>query len=147
MPQFWLEAFSVESWDESRRDGFRVVGFRKRRYPTLQRFHQGDVILCWIKEIQVLVGALRVIGEPYLADLPPMWSDGLYSARIAVEPLLTLPVEQGCDLVELLPALSFYDPQNMHQTWAHFRGSPNALQESDGHTLLSALADCYRRFR
>lgn len=86
-----------------------------------------------------------MLGEPYFAYEPAIWTDGLYPARIAVTPLVTRPVDEGRDLNDILRQLSFYDGANMHRTWSHFRGSPNELQEADGLLLLSALEQHQRR--
>lgn len=86
-----------------------------------------------------------MLGEPYFAYEPAIWTDGLYPARIAVTPPATCSVDEGHDLNDILRRLSFYDEANMHRTWSHFRGSLNELQEADGRLLLSALEEHQRR--
>ncbi len=146
MPRFWLDAFTAESWDETRVYGFRVLGFHKSRHLKVGRMEKGDLVFCWIKVVHTLVGAVQVTGEPYLSYEPKIWTDGLYPARVSVTPLLTFTADQGCDLNGVLSQMSFYDADNMHRTWSHFRGSPNELQEADGRLLLSALEDHHRDF-
>ncbi len=142
MPRFWLDAFTAESWDETRAHGFRVLGFHKSRHLMVRRMEKGDLVFCWIKGAHQIVGVVEVSGEPYVANAPAIWGDGLYPERVPVTPLATCTVDEGYDMTIILPRLSFYNPDNMHQTWAHFRGSPNGLEEEDGNLLLDALEAC-----
>ncbi len=142
MPNFWLYAFTAASWEESQSYDFRVAGFHLHRSPTVQRMQQGDVLICWVTGLQKIVGALRVTGAPYLANEPHIWAEGIYPARVPVEPMLTLRVDDGCDLRAVMTALSFYNERHMALTWGHFQKSPNALTEPDGALILAALGEC-----
>lgn len=141
MPTYWFDVFTVQTWEEARAQGFGVSGFSETKYATVKRIKQGDILICYLKGVKKLVGALRVTGEPYFSREPRIWANADFPARVAIAPVVTLPPEDGMDFPELLEKLSVYDASNLKSTWARFQGSPTLLQQADGEILFGALED------
>lgn len=49
MPRtYWLDLFTVETWQELRDHGAEVSGFSKARMATVKRMKPGDYLLCYL---------------------------------------------------------------------------------------------------
>ena len=136
----WFDVFTPQTWEEARAYGFTVSGFNEAKFGTVKKVQLGDVLICYLSGPTKLIGALRVTGDPYLSHEPKIWKGkNSFPARIPVEPLKALEIDQAINFKQLLPQLSFYDAGNMRSTWAHLQGSPKKLNDADGALLFAAI--------
>jgi hypothetical protein len=77
-PAYWFNVFTEETWHEAERIGFSVSGFSRTRYSTVQRLKPGDVLICYLKGLKLLTGALRVSGNAYLSEEPRIWQSQIF---------------------------------------------------------------------
>lgn len=62
MVNYWLDLFTGTTWEEFRKAGENVSGFRERHKKILNRLKKGDILLCYVTGIMHWVGVLEVIG-------------------------------------------------------------------------------------
>jgi hypothetical protein len=89
---YWLALFTAETWKEFQAHGGDTSGFRRSRWPTVQRMRPGDYLLCYLTRVSRWVGLLEVVGEPFLGD-EPIWSSDVYPSRLHVKTILALSPE------------------------------------------------------
>jgi hypothetical protein len=136
---FWLDLFTWETWNQYLKPGGKVSGFRESRWPTVQRVASGDILLCYLTGISRFVGALEVVGQPFL-DKSVIWHSDVFPARLPVKVLIQLTAETAVSVYDLREKLSFFQAAPDSPAWtAHFRGSPNRFKEADGQVILDAL--------
>ena len=70
----WLDLFTGTTWDEFRKAGGTVTGFRDSRWKTVQKIRPGDYLLCYLTGVSRFIGILEVTGEPF-KDSAPIWKD------------------------------------------------------------------------
>src|SRR6266498_2026287 len=116
MPTYWFDVFTKDTWQEA--NGLSTTGFSETKRAIVQQVKVGDVLLCYLKATTKLVAAIRVTGEPYFAREPRIWKSQEFPARLPVEPVVTLDLDNAVNLVSVLPGLSFYDPTNLKRTFA-----------------------------
>jgi len=136
---YWLDLFTLETWREADEHGFNVSGFRRSRWPTVQKIKLGDVLVCYLTKASRFVGALKVISEPYL-DEAPIWKSDVFPCRFHVEPIVALPPEHGVPVKELGEKLSYFRDMKSPISWTgHFRGSPARMSQENGDAVMEAL--------
>jgi hypothetical protein len=52
----------------------------------------GDILLCYLTGVSRFIGALEVIGEPFV-DKSPIWRSDVFPARLPVKVLIQLKAE------------------------------------------------------
>jgi hypothetical protein len=138
---YWLDLFTVETWQEFQEHGSDVSGFSEKRWPTVQKMKPGDYLLCYITRVSRWVGLLEVVGEPFI-DEEPIWSSQVYPSRVPVQVVLTLPLEQGVPVLEMREDLTvFRDLENPNRWQGPFRGSPTRWKGADGEAIVRALQE------
>jgi len=131
---YWLDLFTVQTYDEFQKAGAKVSGFRERRWNRCQRIHPGDKLLCYLTGISRWFGALTVTGPAY-RSADRIWEMDVFPVRLPVEAEILLPPEHGIPHQSLMPAL--HSPA---KAWAgYLRGSPTLLKADDGQAILAAL--------
>jgi predicted RNA-binding protein len=136
---YWLDLFTLETWEEAGQDGFTVSGFRRSRWPTVQKIKPGNILICYLTKASRFVGALKVMSEPYL-DETPIWKSDIFPCRFRVEPIIALPPEQGVPVKDLSEKLSYFRDMKGPTSWiGHFRGSPVRLSQENGDAVMEAL--------
>jgi hypothetical protein len=63
---YWLNLFTLETWDEFKDAGARISGFSARRWSIAQRIRPGDRLLCYLVRAYRWIGVLRVTGTANL---------------------------------------------------------------------------------
>ncbi len=131
---YWLDLFTVQTYEEFQKAGAKVSGFRERQWNRCQRIQPGDKLLCYLTGISRWVGVLTVKGPTYRSE-DHIWEMEVFPVRLAVEADILLPPEHGIPHETLMPSL--HSPA---KAWAgYLRGSPNLLQAEDGQAILEAL--------
>ena len=69
---YWLDLFTGTTWDEFRRAGGNITGFREKQRARSSKVKPGDIFLCYLTGVMRWVGALEVIGPS--DDSRPIWS-------------------------------------------------------------------------
>lgn len=137
---YWLDLFTGKTWDEFRKAGSAVSGFRESRWTTMQRLERGDYLLCYLTGISRFVGALEVTSAPFRGDKHDIWLDENFPCRIRVKPIVELTPETAVPVLELRDSLSFFENLTSPHAWTgRFRSSPVRWKKSDGEAVLQAL--------
>jgi hypothetical protein len=48
---YWLDLFTVQTYEEFQKAGAKVSGFRERQWNRCQRLQPGDKLLCYLTGI------------------------------------------------------------------------------------------------
>ena len=135
---FWLDSFTVKTWQEFINAGAGVSGFPEKRWKTVQQIKPGDYLLCYLIGIVRFVGILEVISQPF-KDKSPIWEDNDYPCRLKVKLVVGLTPETAIPIKVFEGQLSFLEKVS-GSSWAlHFRGSPRKWKPEDGETIVNAL--------
>jgi hypothetical protein len=138
---YWLDLFTGTTWDEFRKAGAKVSGFRKRMQKNARRVQPGDVLLCYLTGVMRWVGALEVIGPT--KDRSPIWASDPFPVRLAVKPLITLDPECGVPMERFEGKLDFYrGPEHRGGFKGFLRMSPNLFRGAgDGALVMELLRE------
>ena len=141
---YWLDLFTGTTWDEFRKAGANISGFRERMRPNARRVKSGDLFLCYLTGVMRWVGALEVVGPT--TDASPIWAFDTFPVRFAVKPLVMLDPECGVPMDQFEGKLDFYaGPDHRGGFKGFLRMSPNLFKrESDGGCILEALRGAER---
>jgi hypothetical protein len=141
---YWLDLFTGTTWDEFRKAGANITGFRERMRPNAGRVKTGDVFLCYLTGVMRWVGALEVIGPT--TDASPIWALDDFPVRFAVKPIVLLDPQFGVPMERLEGKLDFYRGSQDRGGFKGFlRMSPNLFKrEGDGGLILEALHEAER---
>lgn len=140
--QYWLILFNPDSWQDFLRHGGRLVGFRRRRWASVEQIRVGDYLLCYLLGVSRWVAALRVVAPPYCQEATGAYVPTL-PVRVAVKSVVNLQVaELAIPLMELKPQLSIFTSGSKELHWtAPLRRSPARWPQRDGERVLEALID------
>jgi restriction system protein len=131
---YWLDLFTVETYEEFQKAGAKVSGFRERQWNRSHRIQPGDKLMCYLTGISRWVGVLTVTGAAYRSE-DRIWEMEVFPVRLPVEAEILLPPEHGVPHQTLMPGL--HSPA---KAWAGLlRGSPNLLKAEDGQAILEAI--------
>ena len=142
---YWIDLFTGTTWNEFRKAGARISGFRSRMDSISKRVSPGDVFLCYLTGVMRWVGALEVVkGSP---DRTRIWKDEVFPVRFEVKPLVVLEPEHGVPMQELQGRVDFFKgPQDAGKFNGFVRMSPNRFkQPGDGDLILDLLRQAQRQ--
>lgn len=142
--QYWLDLFTGTTWDEFRRAGAKVSGFRTRMRKTVARVQPGDILLCYMTGVMRWVGALEVTGSSN--DKSEIWSVAEFPERVAVKPLVMLDAQNGVPMSELEGKVEFYQSAADRPGYKGFvRRSPYPFKRpGDGDLVMRLLQEAER---
>jgi hypothetical protein len=136
---YWLDLFTLETWQEFRDRGGTVSGFAEARRKTVERMKPGDYLLCYLTRVSRWVGILEVTGAAY-HDESPIWTSSTYPSRIPVREVLALEPEFGVPVLSMRDELSVFENLNNPNKWSGpFRGSPARWKTADGDAVVREL--------
>src|SRR5262245_45793164 len=101
---YWLDLFTVQTYEEFQKAGARVSGFRERHWNRCQRILPGDKLLCYLTGISRWVGVLTVKGPAFRAT-DKIWEMEVFPVRLTVEGEILLPPEYGIPHRSLMTSL------------------------------------------
>ncbi|MFA4818644.1 MAG: DUF262 domain-containing protein [Patescibacteria group bacterium] len=136
MTQYWLDLFTPETWEEAKKNNFKLSGFRENRWHLTQQIKPGDFLVCYITGEMRFSGILKVISKPYFSHeaSKKVWRGGPFPCLMDIEPVITL------DLLHSVPADRIVSELTIAKKWGGIRrGSPNRLNEEDGNTIKNLL--------
>jgi hypothetical protein len=98
---YYLNLFSVQTWEAFQNNGSSISGFSKHQKKQAGEIEPGSIFLCYLVKLSRWVGALEVI-SPCFEDSAPLFrqSDDPFIMRFNVKPLMVLPIEQGLPIQE-----------------------------------------------
>ncbi|GAA6524372.1 hypothetical protein [Intrasporangium sp. DVR] len=137
---YWLDLFTVETWQEFKAAGATTSGFRESRWGRVRKMKPGDLLLCYVVGLQRWIAVLKITGEPFYAAEPRIWESDAFPARVQVEVELELTPETAVPAIELLPEMPMFDKLDGTRGWgAFFMGSPAAWADADGKVVAEAV--------
>jgi hypothetical protein len=139
---YWLNLFTVESWNEFKRAGGNTSGFRESRWSRVQQMRPGDRLLCYVVGLKRWIGVLQVTSDPFQSTEPRIWEGDDYPSRIDVSIELELTPETAVPAFDLLPDMPMFDKVKDKGSggWgAFFMGSPAKWNERDAKVVMEAI--------
>ena len=138
---YWLDLFTGTTWEEFRKAGAKVSGFRYRRRSMVERIKPGDILLCYLTGVMRWVGALEVMGPS--KDNSSIWKDDEFPARLDVRPIMMIDPEKGLPMDQLNGRVSFFSgPKDAGKFKGFLRGSPALFEHrEDGELLIGLLKE------
>jgi len=138
---YWLDLFTGVTWEEFKKAGGNVSGFRKSRWKAVQKIKPGDYLLCYLTGVSRFIGILEVTSKPF-QDNSPIWKDEEFPSRLKVKSVVELTPETAIPVLELKERLSFFENLISPHAWTgQFRGSPTKWKQSDGEAVTEALLE------
>jgi len=138
---YWLDLFTGVTWEEFRKAGSNISGFRESRWKTVQKIKKGDYLVCYLTGVSRFIGILEVTATAF-KDTSPVWSDEDFPCRLKVKPIVELIPETAIPVHELKDNLGFFQNLKSPHAWTgQFRGSPAKWKDSDGDAVLQALLE------
>ncbi len=138
---YWLDLFTGTTWDEFRRAGAGVTGFREHNWKRAQGIKKGDTFLCYLVGVKRWVGLLRVEAERY-RDTSGIWGEEVFPVRFKVDPIVMLPPENGVPIESLKNRLSFFTDDTAGGRWSGWvRRSPTKYKLEDGDIIANAVKE------
>jgi EVE domain len=138
-PNYYIDLFTPETWEEARARDFTITGFNERRQKYATRIQPGDVFLCYLTGRSRFVGALRVTSEVYADHEDRIWKSQPFPTRFRSELIVEVPADRGIHLREVQARSAQPDTYN----WI-FRASPQEMPADDSAWILERLQDISR---
>jgi len=136
---YWLDLFTGKTWEEFKKKGANVSGFRYRRRRIAKSIKPGDYLICYLTGLSRFIGVLEVQTECYEDDTP-IWQDSTFPIRFKVDLILELTPEVAVPVITLKDKLSIFENLTSPHAWTgFFRGSPAKFKQKDGETIIEAL--------
>ncbi len=138
---YWLDLFTAATWEEFKKAGGNISGFRESRWKSVQKIKPGDFLLCYLTGVSRFIGILEVTSKPFQDD-STIWSDEKFPSRLKVKPIIELTPETAIPVLELKDRLSFFEKLTSPHAWTgQFRGSPTKWKIPDGEAVTEALRE------
>jgi hypothetical protein len=136
---YWLDLFSLETWNEFLDHGGKVSGFGEKRWKSVQQIKPGDILLCYLTKASRWVGLLEVTGAAYW-DESRIWASSTFPCRVPVKVLVALKPEHGVPVLEMREELTVFEGLTNPNWWSGpFRGSPAKWKTADGQAVTRAV--------
>lgn len=136
MADYWLDLFTPQTWEEAKKRNFKVTGFRKSRWPIVQKIKPGDFFICYITRLGRFSGILKAISKPYQDEnkARQIWKQDFFPSLIDVEPIFALDFFHSVPKDEIISKLS------IASSWGGYvRGSPVRIPYKDGELIRNIL--------
>ena len=138
---YWLDLFTGTTWEEFKKYGATVSGFRHRRRRLAKKIRPGDYLICYLTGIKRFVGILEVKSECY-EDNTPIWDDAVFPIRFKVELIYELTPKTAVPVLSLKDKLSLFQNLSSPHAWSgFFRGSPGKFDPNDGEIITQAIKE------
>lgn len=142
--QYWLDVFTVKTWEEFLRNGGGVSGFPEIRRNIAEKIHPGDYFICYVTVIGRFIGMLEVKSDLYF-DRTTIWEDREFPVRFKVDIVLKLDPKTAVPVMNLKDKLSILKDIAPGQPWSwFFRVSPGKFNPEDAKVIIEAMEDALR---
>jgi hypothetical protein len=136
---YWIDLFTVETWQEFLDHGGDVSGFSEQRWLWARKIQPGDYLLCYLVRASRWIGVLEVTGQPY-QDSTRIWKSKVFPSRVPVKVVVALTPETGVPVLSMRDQLSVFQELSNPNNWSGtFRGSPTRWKNNDGELVLAAV--------
>lgn len=142
MVDYWLDLFTLETWEEASARGFKVTGFRPARWSLVSKIKPGDLFVCYLTKYSRFCGILKATSQPYRDEskAKQIWKHDAFPCLIDVEPLITLDSLHSIPRDEIISRLSIAG-----KFGGIVRGSPNRIPFGDGELVRKTLEESQQR--
>lgn len=140
---YWVQVFSVETWNEFLKAGASTTGFSGTRWAWVQKLKPGDYLLCYLIRVSSFVGILEVASPPYLDKTMQIWKEDAYPCRADVRLLEHLPIEDAVPIKALVDKLSIFQIAHW-SVWV--MASPKRWKEDDARAVIDAIKRASLRY-
>ena len=138
---YWLDLFTGKTWEEFKKHGAKVSGFRKTRHRRAKDIRPGDYLICYLTHLSRFIGVLEVKSECYMEDTP-IWEDAAFPIRFNVNLLYELTPGTAVPVGNLKNKLSIFQDLSSPNAWTgFFRGSPAKFKTDDGPIVVEAIKE------
>ena len=136
---YWLDLFTGSTWQDFLRHGGEVSGFRKTRWPSVQRLKVGDYLLAYLTGVSRFIGVLEVTSAAYQDDAP-IWSLDVFPCRVHVKVVEQLTPETAVPILDLRDRLTIFQGLKNPNLWqGAVRGSLTKWNQQDGEAVVEAI--------
>lgn len=140
---YWLDTFTVHTWQEFLDAGAQISGFHEKRWTTVKQIKRDDYLICYLTGISRWVGVLEVVSEPF-QDNTPIWKEDVYPCSVRVKLLVGLTPETAVPIYELKEQLSIFENAGSNTWTGNLRGSPRNWKVSDAEVVVMAVQEAQR---
>ncbi len=138
---YWLDLFTGKTWEEFKKNGAKVSGFRSTRRRRAQDIKPGDYLLCYLTGLSRFIGVLEVKSACYEDDTP-IYEDALFPIRFKVNLIYELTPDTAVPIETLKGKLSLFKGLSSPHAWTgFFRGSPALFDPGDGDIVVEAIKE------
>jgi hypothetical protein len=138
---YWLDLFTGKTWEEFKKNGSKVSGFRRTRRRRAQDIKPGDYLVCYLTGLSRFIGILEVKSACYEDDTP-IWEDAVFPIRFNVDLLYELRPGTAVPIETLKDKLSLFRGLSSPHAWTgFFRGSPARFDPADGEIIVQAVKE------
>lgn len=138
---YWLDLFTGKTWEEFKKHGAEVSGFRYRRRRISQKIKPGDYLICYLTGLSRFIGIIEVKSGPY-EDNSPIWEDAEFPIRFKVQLIYELTPETAVPVQSLKDKLSIFKNISSPHAWTgFFRGSPALFKHNDGEIITESVKE------
>lgn len=138
---YWLDLFTVATWEQFKSHGGEISGFRESRWATVQKIKRGDYFLCYLMGISRFIAILEILDAAF-KDSTPIWADEEFPCRLKVRVVAELSPETAVPVLEMRDRLSFFQNMTTPLAWTgRFRASPAQWDPGDGEAVVQAVLD------
>jgi hypothetical protein len=135
---YWLNLFTGTTWNESRKAGGNICGFREGQRKNVERIQPGDRLVCYVTGVMRWVGIIEVIGLS--TDQSDIWASDSYPVRLAGRTLVAVEPEYGVPMEQLEGQVDFYESSTDRPTFKMFlRRSPSRFKRPEDGELIHKL--------
>ncbi len=141
-PAYYVAVFTTTSWRLFKEAGGTTAGFTSRAWNRVHKLIPGDYLLCYLVDVKLWIGLLRVTGEPYCGTKPPIWGADIFPARVKVQVIEELPEDAAVparELVKQIPRLKDVDDKHAGAWGGFLRGSPRRWRAEDAWIVIDAI--------
>jgi predicted RNA-binding protein len=138
MVKYWLSLFTPQTWEESQRYEFKVIGFRESRGKIVSKIEPGDFIIAYITKLSRFSGIFKVISKPYKDEekAKQIWKGDKFPWLVDVQAIIKLDFVHAVPKNEILPQIS------VGSKWGGIvRGSPASIPNEDGEKIRKILEE------
>jgi hypothetical protein len=136
---YWLDLFTGTTWEEFKKHGANVSGFRHRRRKLARSIKPGDYLICYLTGVSRFIGVLEVKSDCF-EDHTPIWDDAVFPIRFEVELVHELTPATAIPVQSLKDTLSIFQNLTSPNAWTgFFRGSPHMFTQGDGRAIVDAI--------
>lgn len=133
----WLIVERYENWLVDKQNGFRKIGFAKKKEGTIERFKKGDQLIIYIASGKSCIAGIREV----LVDTPEYVNDliyqEIYPIRIETRSITSLPEEHWIKIHRFIGKLSF--TKNIRDWRQIFRHTIRELHQKDASILKKSI--------